>query len=488
MAGQWYIARVKQKLGPFSFEELQELASTLGLLPTEMVLQDGAPKWRSASEVEGLFWGIAEDRLQSASLPPSPTNLTASSPAPAKSEDTAQAIPVPSAPTNPAPALAPSHPEAVDSWEGPSEASAPPRAPPAVPSPAEATDWVEAVLLPSPEPPLTDPLPTEPSLANPPPGTSGKAVPGGDDNTDRVDVGRLTTTPSAALPAPAQPESHPARLFPREEGKAPAEPPTSANPARQESRLPETGPPGTGSEKVDDRREPSKAGRTVFKWVAGAAVMATLLGLTGDFLRPLASFNLFAFLATSGLLVVLVVLRGKRGAVLGSYFWPVCASSITLALGFGVWWGLAHFKGSREKGYLAEHSRFVGRLQSAILTKDEREVLSGVWVLGSDDPAVAPDSELRMEDGRLNWRIQFPKRGSFVRIEAKYGVTTDGVVYGVITRIDSSTTGTKLLPEEDDTFSFRFRTNDNVLLVRELRGSGFDELKKVVQGRYKRRE
>jgi hypothetical protein len=239
---------------------------------------------------------------------------------------------------------------------------------------------------------------------------------------------------------------------------------------------------------VEDRREPIKAGEKVFKWGAGAAVIAALLGVVGDFLRPLASFNLIAFLATSGLLVALIVLRVKRGAVVGSYFRPVCASSVSLAVGFGMWWGLAHFTGSSEKGYLAEHSRFVSRLQSAILSRDEAEGLSGVWVLASDNPADAPDSELQMEDGRLKVRIQFPKRGSFVQIEARYGVTAEGVVYGVITRIDFSPTATKQLPEEDDTFSFRFRADAKRLLVREFRGHGFDELKKVVQGRYTRRD
>ena len=53
MFDQWYVAKGKLKLGPFSFDHLKELARTGELLPIDMVLQVGVPKWRSAREVEG---------------------------------------------------------------------------------------------------------------------------------------------------------------------------------------------------------------------------------------------------------------------------------------------------------------------------------------------------------------------------------------------------------------------------------------------------
>src|SRR5262245_44434755 len=56
MQGQWFVARGKQKEGPFAFAQLVEMARTGGLVPADMVLESGAPRWRAAGEVEGLFW------------------------------------------------------------------------------------------------------------------------------------------------------------------------------------------------------------------------------------------------------------------------------------------------------------------------------------------------------------------------------------------------------------------------------------------------
>jgi hypothetical protein len=57
MAGNWYFARHKQKLGPFSWGQLRQMAA-FGLLErADHVLQEGTTRWREASEVEGLFPG-----------------------------------------------------------------------------------------------------------------------------------------------------------------------------------------------------------------------------------------------------------------------------------------------------------------------------------------------------------------------------------------------------------------------------------------------
>jgi len=54
MSSQWFIARQKQKHGPYPFEQLQQWARTGMLLPTEMVLGDSG-KWQEAGSVAGLF-------------------------------------------------------------------------------------------------------------------------------------------------------------------------------------------------------------------------------------------------------------------------------------------------------------------------------------------------------------------------------------------------------------------------------------------------
>jgi hypothetical protein len=55
MAGTWYYSQFNQKVGPFSWGQLRQLA-TFGLLQrTDHVWEEGTAKWREASTVEGLF-------------------------------------------------------------------------------------------------------------------------------------------------------------------------------------------------------------------------------------------------------------------------------------------------------------------------------------------------------------------------------------------------------------------------------------------------
>lgn len=54
MPAQWFIARQRQKHGPYPFEQLHQWARTGVLLPTELVLGDSG-KWQAAGSVAGLF-------------------------------------------------------------------------------------------------------------------------------------------------------------------------------------------------------------------------------------------------------------------------------------------------------------------------------------------------------------------------------------------------------------------------------------------------
>jgi hypothetical protein len=132
-----------------------------------------------------------------------------------------------------------------------------------------------------------------------------------------------------------------------------------------------------------------------------------------------------------------------------------------------------------DKGFLAERSRFVRRLQSAMVSP-EGEGLVGGWVVGS------PPTVLHLAEGRLRWLIRLPKPASDIHINAEYSVSKDNIVYALITRIDHGTTEARF-PEEDDTFSFRFRLDEDSLTVKDLKGKGFEELKRAAQGRYSRK-
>jgi hypothetical protein len=55
--GPWYVARDKQKVGPFVWSQLLKMASDGTLQPAEMLLQEGATKWSAAATIPGLFSG-----------------------------------------------------------------------------------------------------------------------------------------------------------------------------------------------------------------------------------------------------------------------------------------------------------------------------------------------------------------------------------------------------------------------------------------------
>jgi hypothetical protein len=62
MAGNWYFARDKQKLGPFTWNQLRQLAAFGLLQRADHVLEEGTPRWREAAAVEGLFASDAPQR------------------------------------------------------------------------------------------------------------------------------------------------------------------------------------------------------------------------------------------------------------------------------------------------------------------------------------------------------------------------------------------------------------------------------------------
>ncbi len=55
MTEKWYVARGGEQHGPYSIAHLQQFAEQGRLVPTDMLLKEGEPKWVSATTVEGLF-------------------------------------------------------------------------------------------------------------------------------------------------------------------------------------------------------------------------------------------------------------------------------------------------------------------------------------------------------------------------------------------------------------------------------------------------
>ncbi|HBI42249.1 MAG TPA: hypothetical protein DDY78_05240 [Planctomycetales bacterium] len=70
-------------------------------------------------------------------------------------------------------------------------------------------------------------------------------------------------------------------------------------------------------------------------------------------------------------------------------------------------------------------------------------------------------------------------------VHAAYGVTEDGVLFGVITKIDKK--GTDEGPEKGDLFSFGYKVDGETITVSDLNGSKppSDQARQLIQGEYK---
>lgn len=76
---RWFLAKDKQRLGPFSWEQLQRLASIGKITSDDMLLEEGQRQWVSANTLVGLFSSQKETMAQSQN-PVAPTLLTADGP------------------------------------------------------------------------------------------------------------------------------------------------------------------------------------------------------------------------------------------------------------------------------------------------------------------------------------------------------------------------------------------------------------------------
>jgi len=66
----WYFARDGQRMGPFSFEQLKQMASSGVLNMGDMMLRLGEQAWVPAKSVEGLF--AAGSEIENATIPAKP--------------------------------------------------------------------------------------------------------------------------------------------------------------------------------------------------------------------------------------------------------------------------------------------------------------------------------------------------------------------------------------------------------------------------------
>jgi hypothetical protein len=90
---------------------------------------------------------------------------------------------------------------------------------------------------------------------------------------------------------------------------------------------------------------------------------------------------------------------------------------------------------------------------------------------------------LVFEENRLHIVLTGEASGT---IHADYAMTRDGTVYGVVTSFDTTEEPEKLAEVMDMPFSFRFRIDEGMLLLRDFKSPQQTGGKDEVQGRYKR--
>ena len=65
MSDNWYLARNNKKMGPYSSGQMNQMAGSRQLVPTDMVLQEGTTKWTSASQVQAFSFSTTAVPLSS---------------------------------------------------------------------------------------------------------------------------------------------------------------------------------------------------------------------------------------------------------------------------------------------------------------------------------------------------------------------------------------------------------------------------------------
>ena len=108
---------------------------------------------------------------------------------------------------------------------------------------------------------------------------------------------------------------------------------------------------------------------------------------------------------------------------------------------------------------------------------------SGEWTHTVGDFTVT----FKFEDETLHVEVS-KNNGDCLNVDAAYGVTADGLVFGVITKVEKK--GTEEGPEKGDLFSFECKIDKDVLTISELTsGKGVsDEGKQLLGGQYTKKK
>jgi hypothetical protein len=94
------------------------------------------------------------------------------------------------------------------------------------------------------------------------------------------------------------------------------------------------------------------------------------------------------------------------------------------------------------------------------------------------------DSEVQFLFKADGLRVVIKGGGATIDVEADYGLTKGGTVYGIVSK--TKTEGTNDGPSEGHLFSFRIAVDKDTLTISELKGTDNDEARKLIEGEYKK--
>jgi hypothetical protein len=96
----------------------------------------------------------------------------------------------------------------------------------------------------------------------------------------------------------------------------------------------------------------------------------------------------------------------------------------------------------------------------------------------------AGDTEVVFDFSADEMKVTISGADATSEVSCDYSVTKDGIVYGIIRKIDKK--GGEGGPSEGDLFSFHYSMDNDTLTIKDLKGSNeHDEAKQLIQGEYK---
>lgn len=116
----------------------------------------------------------------------------------------------------------------------------------------------------------------------------------------------------------------------------------------------------------------------------------------------------------------------------------------------------------------------------AVAAKGDNQKLIGTWQRNINDNQV-----IKFTFKADDLHATITSADAVIDVDADYGVTAGGVLYGVITHVDKK--GTDGGPAEGQLFSFRFSVNDSkdALKISDMKGTDLsDESKQMIEGDY----